>query len=644
MFYTFSKNINKNLYIITEDILRRCLTSLWNTNFLSNLFDNYTDKASLIYSIIRYPFSLLKVDGFNQAISYPGNISSANFVNDIIVGNKALITDDNNEGGVTPIQVKHSSEPVATYQFTRTDLNKILNNNFGDYGNFSEYKLYLPYIGYVDIDPELIMYYDGIRIEYGLDISTARCCAMVEYIRTDGDETSYIRVSTHYGYMGYEIPFSGADTSAIRNSVLSLIGVGIGAAGILTGQPYLTTTAVTSAAITESNTTRTTSRNPVTNRQILEGTSDNSINRNESSTTNTSRYMSRNSSYSSVFSGISNLANCRIPTTIKDSQSSNDCEVSDSSPFIIAKKPKIMYKDGFDSVYGRPLNQYAKLSTLRGYTKISSIHLNISCLSNELNEMEELLHDGVILNTNAPIPDQPPEPEPEPTPTPTPPPDTPKEDDPISPNAPTLPEGEIATMLCCFNGKFRVTGMRGKPSDTGRPRNHYGLDLVGMDTSATNTPVYAISSGWVKLTDEGERGLGKCVHVQMDNKNYYGEWILYGHLSKFEVKNGQYVEKGQLIGIMGNTGASDGWHTHLEWRNKYDKWDADFNKYDICKFTGIPNTSVEGQNVHIGSPIYKTANGASVQSKLGLENQTIEYLESYEYADDLMKKIDEHTK
>ena len=95
---------------------------------------------------------------------------------------------------------------------------------------------------------------------------------------------------------------------------------------------------------------------------------------------------------------------------------------------------------------------------------------------------------------------------------------------------------------------------------------------------------------------------------------------------------------------MGNTGASDGWHTHLEWRNKYDKYDPDFSKYDICKFTGIPNTSVTGQNIHIGSPIYKTANGASVKSKLGLENQTIEYLESYEYADDLMKKIDEHTK
>ena len=93
MFYTFSKNINKNLYIITEDILRRCLTSLWNTDFLSNLFDNYTDKASLIYSIIRYPFSLLKVDGNNQAISYPGNISSANFVNKIII---ALIIYVNN--------------------------------------------------------------------------------------------------------------------------------------------------------------------------------------------------------------------------------------------------------------------------------------------------------------------------------------------------------------------------------------------------------------------------------------------------------------------------------------------------------------------------------------------------------------------
>ena len=81
-------------------------------------------------------------------------------------------------------------------------------------------------------------------------------------------------------------------------------------------------------------------------------------------------------------------------------------------------------------------------------------------MQDEIEEIETLLINGVILNTDVtpPVkPEEPATPEPE-KPEPT----------------PELPEGEKATMLCCFNGKFKVTGMRGTPTQTGRPRNHYG--------------------------------------------------------------------------------------------------------------------------------------------------------------------------
>lgn len=511
---------------------------------------------------------------------------------------------------------KTSFNIARSFTFSTNKISTYIANNFLDYDTICEYKLYLPFIGIVPIDGKLI--YDlahHIYIQYSCDISTGACVCNIALDDSNNRIYQYSVACTNIS------PYSGVNNNYIANKGWSIVG------GIMS--TFLGTR--TNTSFNSSNVNKTTTRNNSTGRQITAGTQTN---------TTTGKRSSVTRSPYSIVNGLTDLANSQIPTTINGNSSADISFDSLLSPYIIIKRPKAIYYTGYDSLNGRPLNENRKLKLLRGYTEVSTIHLNIPCLSNELEEIEELLHDGVILNTNVPIPD----PSPEPTPTPTPAPDTPKDNDPISPNAPTLPEGEIATMLCCFNGKFRVTGMRGTPAQTGRPRNHYGLDLVGMDTPATNTPVYAISSGWVKLTDEGDRYLGKCVHVQMDNKNYYGEWILYGHLSKFEVKNGQYVEKGQLIGIMGNTGDSDGWHTHLEWRNKYDKYDPDFSKYDICKFTGIPNTSVTGQNVHIGSPIYKTANSASVQKKLGLENQTIEYLESYKYADDLMKKIDEHTK
>ncbi len=50
--------------------------------------------------------------------------------------------------------------------------------------------------------------------------------------------------------------------------------------------------------------------------------------------------------------------------------------------------------------------------------------------------------------------------------------------------------------------------------------------------------------------------------VILDHKNGYK--TLYGHLSSFTVSQGEIVEKGDQIGVMGNTGRSTGTHLHFE--------------------------------------------------------------------------------
>lgn len=651
MLYNYG-NDSSAAYILNRDGIFALSYNLHEDNkLLDALFNSNQEQASSFISIKGVPFDLIgdfhdldssKVYSYSNLYKY---MVKSNITYKSLGSVPLSVQGPGSSGQILSEKAAYiidisSNNPLCTFTFYKNKIDEMFKNNYLDYSSYSNYTIYLPCIGYRSIDYSYLKNSTQIKVEYYFDyFSCLLACnviAVMENIRHV--------IMQEYCDVGYDLPITYNDGTDRLRAFMNLSGAIFDFSLSAVGMPTYTTKSFSESVTSKSHTIDKRKKNKKTNRLNTVSDSKDSLN---ASSTRTAEFSSTPSplyKVDDVINGLSNLYNARTDISIRGNYNSfNASNLVYDRPVIIYSHPEI-YDDGFASLLGRPTYKVRKIGTFRGYTEISSVHLNIPCLTDELDEIEQLLKSGVLLNTNAPIPDPPPEPEPEPTPTPTPAPDTPKEDDPISPNAPILPEGETATMLCCFNGKFRVTGMRGTPAQTGRPRNHYGLDLVGMDTPATNTPVYAISSGWVKLTDQGDNYLGKCVHVQMDNKNYYGEWILYGHLSKFEVKNGQYVEKGQLIGLMGNTGASDGWHTHLEWRNKYDKYDPDFSKYDICKFTGIPNTSVTGQNIHIGSPIYKTANGASVQSKLGLENQTIEYLENYEYADDLMKKIDEHTK
>ena len=83
---------------------------------------------------------------------------------------------------------------------------------------------------------------------------------------------------------------------------------------------------------------------------------------------------------------------------------------------------------------------------------------------------------------------------------------------------------------------------------------------AGMDFSAnTGTPVYATGNGRVKKAG-WQSGYGKIVIV--DHGFGYETW--YAHLNKYNVRVGQKVIRGEVIGEVGNTGKSTGPHLHYE--------------------------------------------------------------------------------
>lgn len=82
----------------------------------------------------------------------------------------------------------------------------------------------------------------------------------------------------------------------------------------------------------------------------------------------------------------------------------------------------------------------------------------------------------------------------------------------------------------------------------------------GMDFSANiGTPVYATGNGVV--TKAGwQSGYGKIIKI--DHGYGYETW--YAHLNDMDVRVGQKVVRGQVIGEVGNTGKSTGPHLHYE--------------------------------------------------------------------------------
>lgn len=99
---------------------------------------------------------------------------------------------------------------------------------------------------------------------------------------------------------------------------------------------------------------------------------------------------------------------------------------------------------------------------------------------------------------------------------------------------------------------------------------HHGVDFVGR----YHGRVYSTAPG--KVVKAGRNGsYGKFIEID------HGRDITtrYGHLHKVKVQKGEWVERGQIIGLQGSTGRSTGAHLHYEVRYK----NTPLNPYNFIK-------------------------------------------------------------
>jgi murein DD-endopeptidase MepM/ murein hydrolase activator NlpD len=120
---------------------------------------------------------------------------------------------------------------------------------------------------------------------------------------------------------------------------------------------------------------------------------------------------------------------------------------------------------------------------------------------------------------------------------------------------------------------FRITSPYGERANLfveGVKENHTGVDIIPLSNDLN---VYATKSGIVD-THYPVPGVHSGVYYKghpsyggmiiLDHRD--GSMSMYGHLSQTFVHEGQYVEAGQIIGVVGKTGIATGVHLHFEIR------------------------------------------------------------------------------
>ena len=130
-------------------------------------------------------------------------------------------------------------------------------------------------------------------------------------------------------------------------------------------------------------------------------------------------------------------------------------------------------------------------------------------------------------------------------------------------------QDSLKALRAGYLSEFQVPGNGGYIISRFGPRSgrmHYGTDLKmyrGDTIVATNNGTIA-RAGW-------GTGFGRLVIIQHKNNIQ----TYYAHLTKFLVARGQYVKKGEPIGLAGSTGRARGPHLHFEMRENGRPFDSE---------------------------------------------------------------------
>lgn len=231
-------------------------------------------------------------------------------------------------------------------------------NSFLDYAPYTKIELYLPYIGFINLDVNEVMG-KTINIEYVVDIFSGKCTAFISR-GTSGNKTIIMEVD---GTIGIDVQIGGGQGAEIARNMLKL-GIGATAGAISLGAGAVTAgmakTAGTAGSIAS-----------------ISGAS--------------AGYLA-NTTINAIQAGQTHISKGGATQSGVNFFAPQNC-------YLVITRPSPKYPADYNHTVGRPSGMYATLGDLTGYTVVDSIHVEglDTATSDEITEVERLLKQGVIL-------------------------------------------------------------------------------------------------------------------------------------------------------------------------------------------------------------------------------------------------------
>lgn len=322
------------LYTGSAAVMRTFAESLWDTSVITEVKKYFTDPMQWIISCLMLPV-IPETSG--AAAPVWGDFT-------------------------WPVTFSLVSNQYKTVDCGRIGITRYW-GNFMDYAPYTKITIWLPYIGYRDLDVDMVMEHI-LHLKYIVDVLTGDCTAIlsIDAVGIEGPDIPKI-VGQYYGNCGVKVPLSMVSHDA-------LVGAAINA--IVGGAATLAKNGITVGSAAASG-----------NEADLMDTIGSAAN----STVNWASNTAVN-----VINGM------KPETTVIGAAGMSAGMMSKQTPFIIKTIPIQSLPDNFRTLHGYMTNRSGKLGDFSGYCEVEQIQLNnIPAYEEELKEILALLKGGVII-------------------------------------------------------------------------------------------------------------------------------------------------------------------------------------------------------------------------------------------------------